>query len=456
VSNGDNGPFLDQALTHSDNKMRFDLLKSWQQVGAKFFLWDYHFLGSAAIPLVETPYKVGNLKLLNKLGLLGVFVQSEETSFMFPLSYQGPWHKENFFTLRHWITYKLMSSPDSDVDVLTDTFFKGYFGPAAGKMREFYNFLVACQEKPREKRQLYFRNYTMDYLTPDFFVTADRLCQQAEAQCAPGSAELLRVRQERIRVDLGILELWGDLKRQLPDGAALPFNRDQVIDRLESAGRAVIAGRPWRSKEVCLSQLTNMVAYYRQPRLPEPFSKLDAAEYCDITWRCFPAALVGFPRLEDIQNDPKAALGTAILYSGKSGWENEPVVFKLDQLNFALAPAEFPTDDQYHFYKLGRMRFVDNIAGILAVELGKRPSAALDVARRLDDCERAAEWDVYVSAKIVTKVKGKKGVWLDRIFLVRAIPGTQRPDVEKAALKAYREVKDKASNAISQGMNKLE
>jgi hypothetical protein len=102
------------------------------------------------------------------------------------------------------------------------------------------------------------------------------------------------------------------------------------------------------------------------------------------------------------------------------------------------------------------MRFVDNIAGNLAVELGKRPSAALDVTRRLDDCERAAEWDVYVSAKIVTKVKGKKGVWLDRIFLVRAIPGTQRPDVEKAALKAYREVKDKASNAISQGMNKLE
>jgi hypothetical protein len=326
-------------------------------------------------------------------------------------------------------------------------------------MREFYDFLVACQGKPREKRQLFDRNYTMDYLTPDFFVTADRLCQQAEAQCAPESAELLRVRQERIRVDLGILELWGDLKRQLPDGAMLPFNWDQVVDRLESAGRDVVAGRPWHNKEVCLTQLTNMVAYYRQPRLPESFSKLDAAEYCDITWRCFPSARVGFPRPEDIQNDPKAVLGTAILYGGKPGWDNEPVVFKLGQLKFALAPAEFPTDEQYHFYKLGRMRFVDEVPFSIDKMGGKgRFGSNLVVTRRLDDCERAAEWDAYVSAKVVKpnkQTKGKDGVWLERIFLVRAIPGAQRPDDEKAALKAYREAK--APQVISEELkNKLD
>jgi hypothetical protein len=120
IDGGDIGPFLDQALTHPDNQMRFDLLQRWRQVGAKFFFWDYHFLGSAAIPLVETPYTVANIKLLNQLGLLGMMVESEEQLYMFPQSYWGPWHKENFFTFRYWITYQLMSAPDSNVAVLTD------------------------------------------------------------------------------------------------------------------------------------------------------------------------------------------------------------------------------------------------------------------------------------------------------------------------------------------------
>jgi hypothetical protein len=83
------------------------------------------------------------------------------------------------------------------------------------------------------------------------------------------------------------------------------------------------------------------------------------------------------------------------------------------------------------------------------------------VNRRLDDYEKAAEWDVYVSAKVVkpnkdSQNKGKDGVWMDRIFLVRAIHGAQRPDIEKAALKAFRAAKDKVGNAVSEEMNKLE
>jgi hypothetical protein len=466
---GDGTASYDQALTHPDNQMRLDVLKSWQKVGGKFFFWDYHYLGSAAVPLVETPYAVSNIKLLNELGLLGVYIESEENDMpQFPRAFYGPWHKENFFPLRYWITYQLLSNPEGDVDALTDTFFKGYFGPAAGKMREFYDFLIRCQEKPRRKHQLLHRSYTMDYLTSEFFVTADRLCQQAESQCT-SKAELLRVRQERIRVDLGILELWGDLKRQLPEGKELPFNRDQVITRLESAGREVIAGRPWHSQSRSLTELTNLVSYYRQPKLPEPFGNLDAAEYIDITWRFFPGLTVRFPRSEeDLLHDPEAAMGGAIFYKGKEGWDQKTLVFTLDNLRFSLDPAEFPADGKYHAYKIGRTSIQNDTYKIgrlfanptrsglnISNMTGKMGMEPLNLSIRLDPRECVSEWDVYVSVKMVKsganpKAKGAGGLWLDRVLLVRAVPGNQRPDAESAALKTLLDQQKKEEQYISE------
>jgi hypothetical protein len=57
--------------------------------------------------------------------------------------------------------------------------------------------------------------------------------------------------------------LWGDIERQLPDGAKLPFDRAAVIDRFEANAKAVLDGRSWSDKMTFAKELAREVAYYR-------------------------------------------------------------------------------------------------------------------------------------------------------------------------------------------------
>jgi hypothetical protein len=214
------------------------------------------------------------------------------------------------------MAFQQMADPQRPVPELLDTFFSGYFGPAGGKMRAFYDLLVTCQEKPRAKKQLNNRAATLSYLTPEFYTTAQHLFDEADALTTPGSGQHLRVRQERLRLDLSLLELWGSLERQLPDGEKLPFDRAEVISRFEANSKAVLEGRSWSDKASFTKDLAREVAYFRDSRLPEDLAATDSREICDITQRYFVPWHLGWPKRNQVVDDSAAAFGKAMQFKG--------------------------------------------------------------------------------------------------------------------------------------------
>ena len=183
----DGGPYLDQPLTHPDNKWRMDAARGWRGMGARLGVWDYlnyantpYESNAAPVPVVIAPISIANQQFFKELGVEW-FYEGGGTGL------QRPWTVESFASLRPWMACQQMADPKRPVPELLDTFFNGYFGPAGGKIRAFYDLLVTCQEKPREKKQLNNRAATLSYLTPAFYVTAQRLFDEANGLTAPAA-----------------------------------------------------------------------------------------------------------------------------------------------------------------------------------------------------------------------------------------------------------------------------
>ena len=435
----DGGPYLDQPLTHPDNKWRRDAALGWRAMGARLGVWDYlnfantpYESNAAPVPLTIAPASIASQSFFKELGVEWFYEGGAKT--------QQPWTLETFASLRPWMAFQQMADPHRPVPELLDTFFKGCFGPAGGKMRSFYDLLVRCQEMPRAKKQLANRAATLSYLTPEFYTTAQRLFDEADGLTAPDSGERLRVRQERLRLDLSLLELWSSLERQLPDGEKLSFDRETVISRFEANGRAVLEGRSWSDKASFAKDLAREVAYFRNPRLPEPLAAKDPREICDITQRYFVPWHLAWPKRNEVVDDSVAAFGKAMQFKGSAGWAANPVEFKLAGLTHTLMPGDFPRDGRYRLYPLGRTRLIGKDQNFKIFVNGK-VTGGLDVNTRINQSESAAEWDVSVSAKLVGPSFSKDSgdadaIVVERILLTRSVPGYARPADEQAALKA--------------------
>jgi hypothetical protein len=447
---GDNGPFLDQPLTHPNNRKRLAALRAWSLSGARLFFWDYNLMGTYA-PLVTAPYVASNIKTVQELGCAGVFSQSNESSlgeyYLFPLQCRGPWSRENFYTLRIWLSLQVMQNGSADIGNLTRTFFRCYYGSAAEPMKELYDFMVKAQAEPRGQKELMHRNLTMGYLTPAYFQTALNLLARAESLCAPDSTEFLRVSQERLRMDMALLELWGELERQMPDGTGLPFSREAVVNRFELNCRAVAKGLPWveEDRSRFTKNMENMIRYYREKNRPALLASVPDREYMEIDWRPFGALLTAWPRkFEDMPYDDHSASGNAVVFQGKGDWRSKPVVFSLNaekEIKMTLSPSEIPSGGEYNLRLLGRTRLLcTGNSATFSIRVGESSSGILDLRRRVSSRDAASEWDVYVSFKAVDQAVGGSvpGIWLERIILVRAVPGAARPAEEMRLLQEWK------------------
>ncbi|MEI6712128.1 MAG: DUF4838 domain-containing protein [Verrucomicrobiota bacterium] len=431
----DGGPYLDQPLTHPDNKWRFDVARGWRDMGARLGVWDYlHYANSAApVPMAVVPVSIGNQQFFKELGVEWFFEASEYTP-------KAPWKRESFASLRPWMACQQMADPSQSIPGLLDVFFSGYFGEAGGKMRAFYDLLLQCQEKPRGKKQLNNRAATLSYLTPEFYETAQRLFDEADMLGASNAAQQLRVRQERLRLDMSLLELWGDLERQLPDGVKLPYERLAVISRFEANGKAVLEGRSWSDRAGFESELRREVEWFRNPRLPKNLAAMDSREVCDVTTRYFVPWHLCYPKANEVMEDSGAALEIAMKFNGEAGWATHPIEFKVAGLSYKLNSADTSRDGQYHLYPLGRTRLLGSDQNFKLLVNGK-VTGGLDLGCRINHRDSASEWDVSVSAKFVGPSFSKDSgdtdaILVDRIILVRSTPGFVRPEDEKAALMA--------------------
>ena len=89
------------------------------------------------------------------------------------------------------------------------------------------------------------------YLDLDFYVTSERLLDEAEAMCGTNKQALLHVQRERITVDSGLLGMWASLQSKLPAGKTMPFDHEAILKRYAAM------------------RLAQMEAFYSKNQLPE-------------------------------------------------------------------------------------------------------------------------------------------------------------------------------------------
>ena len=192
-------------------------LEGWAKISKNLSIWEYWIFYWDPYP---TPYHninhiKQNFELYKKLHVKMLFVESEA------------WESSIFFSLKHWLGYKLMdnlSQPDTE---LITRFMEGFYGSGAEGIHEFYDYMILRQqEASREVIGEHAKNQPeLPYLDTKFYLAVEKMFDKAEAACKAGSTELKNVRRERMIVDVSMLHLWPKLN--------LPFDKEKILKRYE-------------------------------------------------------------------------------------------------------------------------------------------------------------------------------------------------------------------------------
>ena len=134
--------------------------------------------------------------------------------------------------LKLWALFKLVEDPSRDVDALILDFTDGFYGAAAGTIREYLRERErAARRKPARIR--YPVNYTeYRYLTPKFLRRAQALFDRAEKEVDGDPVLLRRLRHARLSLDRATLLRWDEaLAAPLRRGQGRGIDPQRVAER---------------------------------------------------------------------------------------------------------------------------------------------------------------------------------------------------------------------------------
>lgn len=382
---GDVGGEYFRPASHRQNSTFRNYIRQWSKIANNLAVWDYWIMYREEFP---NPYHnvyliKKDINLYRKNKVQTVFIECEKIE------------TTSFFALKRWLTYQLLDDPKADDHDLVADFMAGYYGPAAQPLTRFLKDVHKLQTRDRERLSLQ-KTSERSHWTLNFFIDSQRLLAEAETACAPGSAELLHVRRERIPLDSALFNLWERFERESGVGT-LPFDRDALLNRYEAY------------------RLEQMKAYRSKKLLPkgERALKAEVAKFRERPLidkrKQHPPPTVNVPRLPDAADDvgkvdwSKAALldpwygnyGESCVrdLSAKAAHDGE---FFYIQLSETCNPKELKSS--------GEIWTGDDWEVFFAPVRGKAPYRQLAV-------NPAGKWIAYHWAKPIGKATPKK--WLD-------------------------------------------
>ena len=162
-------------------------VKDWGAVCKNVFIWDYtNDFSHIITPFPNWWSNHEDLKLFNKVGIAGVFMQG--CSFT---------ESGGLEELQVYIQAKLLWNPNQDVWAIVDEFLAGYYGPAAPHMRQYIDLL---QNRVRNLRVHFnlFSSPTEEYLAPDIIHASEEIFEAA-LKAAQGNPDILhRIETDRM------------------------------------------------------------------------------------------------------------------------------------------------------------------------------------------------------------------------------------------------------------------
>ncbi len=432
-------------LSHAFNAENFGEITAWGKAGGRLGIGDDYWTSLSYYSAFPTPYSIvhciaSDLKLFADLGAKSFFAESAH--------YMEA--GQQFVPLKFWLAYQLLVDPKQPVEPLLEIFMDGFFGAAGGKMRAYLNYLRKRIDSDAQFKMLRDAPHKLAYLDLEFFVTSSRLFDEAEALLEPDSLFARHVFDERFILDSALLWLWPWLERKLPPGEAMPFGREKVISRYERGWRSFVKGRYSRfysKQKLSLNKdgklMERMVGLFREPKLPDQFSKLPRRDVADFNWLTFSHIR---PRQRFVPDDEAAGRMTATfttksrIQAAEKGGDapklaadaqhQKPLKLGVDDdLTVTMGPNNLPQDGKYHLYRLGRIRVRPGTM-VWALE-GRRLGVIVDRLYVEDSDDPAAnDWNAYISLKLrgPAYVRGSKepnGVWMDRVLLVKPQPGEE-------------------------------
>jgi hypothetical protein len=402
-------------VTHPQNAEFKKIVESWGEISKHMGIWEYWVLYNKPFAF---PYSViGNLaddfRLYKKNNAETIIVECEIPE------------QTSFFALKGWLGLKLMQSPERPVKPLVDQFLKAYYGKAAEVMKEYLNYLEKRQNEDPEARYGATSPYQYKYLDRNFFTTANRLLDKAEALAGDDKDASIHVRHERVPVDSAMLNLWKKLESD--GGGKLAFARKEILNRyqangLEQIARFVPNGEP-SGFSMTVAGLSNQITSLGLDLQPPEHIK-NPAMLEDIFW----GEMEGLPQLGSTVDDDKDACGGKALKlvnkKKTEGFFDGPLAVwvynkTLEKTVFSrpIPRSEIIADGKYHWYDLGKVSITPS--SILVIHKKQYIAVSLDKAVNPEP-----EWDLQVSMKFTgpAYVPGsteEDALWLDRVVLVK-------------------------------------
>ena len=436
---------LVRPLKHPLNARNYQEIVGWGKVAPRLSIGDDYWTSLSYYSHFPTPYCIiqslaPDLKLFADQGAESFFAEAAE--------YMEA--GQQFVPLRFWLAYQLLVDPHQPAEPLIKIFMDGYYGAAAGKMHGYLRYLQRRIDEDAQFKMTRDAPHKLKYLDLDFFVTAGKLFDDAEALVEPDGLEAGHISDERFILDAALLFLWPWLARKLAPGVSMPFDHETVIGRFEKEWGSFVKGRYSRfysHQKLALNKdgklLSRMVGLFRDPKLPKQFRDLPSRDVADFNWLTFSQIR---PRQKFVPDEDAAGRMTAtsatrgaIQAAEKGGGAPEigqdeqhrrPLLFGVtDGPTTTVKPEDIPQDGKYHLYRAGRVRIEEGTTA-WALE-GKRLGVNLD-RLFVPGAEDPAvnDWDAYISLKLrgPAYVKGSKkpnGSWMDRVLLVRPQAGEE-------------------------------
>ncbi len=181
--------------TSEANRKFCNDIRGWSKVSQRLWVWDYvtdfrHYL----LPFPNQRVRDDNIRFFVAHNVTGIFEQD---------TYNTP-HSE-LAALGGYLTAKFLWNPQYDEDRAIGEFLEGYYGEAAGPIRQYIDLLHDRVEKENIHVNIWAPP-TSPHLTDQLLTKANALWQQAEQAVADRPEVLQRVRLSRMSVDYAIVE----------------------------------------------------------------------------------------------------------------------------------------------------------------------------------------------------------------------------------------------------------